>query len=120
MKENNYNTNNSECARYAKEDIQSKCTAQVEAQAKVLENAKEGRNRCSSSHDKMIHDLTLVLINLVKFLALEHKARYRLLSATATPFAPQGLGRIEKREEAELCTKLESIIKEQIDRGRIF
>ena len=59
---------------------------------------------------KMIHDLTLALIDLVKFLAPECKAKHSLLSAIAKTFAPQWPCGDDKREEAELCTKIETII----------
>ena len=68
----------------------------------------------------MTCDLTLVLIDLVKFLAPEYKAKHRLLSVTATPFVPQGLDRNDNREEAESYTKVESIINDWTGTGRIF
>ena len=59
---------------------------------------------------KMIHNLTLVLIDLVKCLAPRHKAKHSLLSTTAKTFALQGLCGNDKKEEAELCTKIEIVI----------
>ena len=68
----------------------------------------------------MTHNLTLVLTDLLEFLALEFKAKHRPLSATATPLVSQGLGGNDKREGAELQAKVVSIINEQTDLGRIF
>ena len=55
----------------------------------------------------MTHDLTLVLIDLVKVLAPGFKAKLRLLSAMVAPFVPYSLS-INKnnREEVELRTKV--------------
>ena len=69
---------------------------------------------------KIAHNLTLVLSDLIKFLAPKFKTKHRPLSVTATPFVPKGLSRKDKREEVELCTKIASIINEWIDSGRIF
>ena len=68
----------------------------------------------------MTHDLTLVLIDLVKFLALGFKAKHKPLSVIATLFTPQDLNRNDKREKVELCAKVASIINEWIDSRRIF
>ena len=68
----------------------------------------------------MIHHLTLVLIDLVKFLAPGFKTKHRPLSTTAIPFVPQKLSRNDKKEEVELCAKVASIINDWIDLGRIF
>ena len=60
----------------------------------------------------MTHNLTLLLIDLVKFSVLGYKVKHRPLSATATPLVSQGLGGNDKREGAELQAKVVSIINE--------
>ena len=58
----------------------------------------------------MTYNLTLVLIDIVKFLVLGFRAKHRLLIVTATLFAAQSLSGNDKREGVELCAKVTSII----------
>ena len=68
----------------------------------------------------MTYEIILVFIYLVKFSAHGYKAKHRSLSAIAKTFVLQRLDRNGKREEAELCNKIETIINEWIDTERVF